>query len=166
MLSAEQNDLITRTAPGTAAGNLMRRYWQPAALAEELSGPRPVKRVRLLGEDLVLFRDPSGRYGLLHRHCAHRGADLAFARCEDDGLRCPFHGWLYDASGGDKTHLETRAEVSAFSLETLRGDQPRLSRNSCRLCGTSERFCRPDLRPEFRVFRGILRQIHTIPFPR
>jgi hypothetical protein len=76
------------------------------------------------------------------------------------------HARLYDALGGDKTHLQTRAEVSAFSLETLRGDQPRLSRNSCRLCGTSERFCRPDLRPEFRVFRGILRQIHTILFPR
>ncbi len=99
MLTAEKNRLITETGPGTPCGALMRRYWQPAALAEELDIPRAVKRVRLLGEDLVLFRDPSGRYGLLHRHCAHRGADLAFARCEDGGLRCPFHGWLYDVSG-------------------------------------------------------------------
>jgi phthalate 4,5-dioxygenase len=99
MLTAEKNQLITQTGPGTPCGALMRRYWQPAALAEELDTSRPVKRVRLLGEDLVLFRDPSGRYGLLHRHCAHRGADLAFARCEDGGLRCPFHGWLYDVSG-------------------------------------------------------------------
>jgi len=99
MLTAERNERITRTGPGSPCGALMRRYWQPAALAEELDSLRPVKRVRLLGEDLVLFRDPTGRYGLLHRHCAHRGADLAFARCEDGGLRCPFHGWLYDASG-------------------------------------------------------------------
>jgi nitrite reductase/ring-hydroxylating ferredoxin subunit len=99
MLTAEQNRLITETGPGTPCGALMRRYWQPAALVEELATPRPVKRVRLLGEDLVLFRDPAGRYGLLHRHCAHRGADLSFGRCEDGGLRCPFHGWLYDAGG-------------------------------------------------------------------
>lgn len=99
MLTADQNLLITATGPGTPCGALMRRYWQPAALAEELAGPRPVKRVRLLGEDLVLFRDPDGRYGLLHRHCAHRGADLAFGRYEDGGLRCPFHGWLYDTNG-------------------------------------------------------------------
>jgi nitrite reductase/ring-hydroxylating ferredoxin subunit len=99
MLTAANNQRITETGPGTPCGDMMRRYWQPAALVEELDGPRPVKRVRLLGEELVLFREPSGRVGLLHRHCAHRGADLAFGRCEDGGLRCPFHGWLYDASG-------------------------------------------------------------------
>jgi nitrite reductase/ring-hydroxylating ferredoxin subunit len=99
MLSAALNERITRIGPGTACGDFMRRYWQPAALAEELDGPRPVRPVRLLGEDLVLFRDPEGRIGLLDRHCAHRGADLAFGRCEDGGLRCPFHGWLFDASG-------------------------------------------------------------------
>jgi phenylpropionate dioxygenase-like ring-hydroxylating dioxygenase large terminal subunit len=99
MLTAEKNALITQTGPGTPCGAFMRRYWQPAALVDELDGPRPVKAVRLLGEDLVLFRDPAGRYGLLDRHCAHRGADLAFGRCEDGGLRCPFHGWLFDAAG-------------------------------------------------------------------
>ena len=71
MMSAQENDLITRIGPGTPCGNLMRRYWQPAALVEELAGPRPVKAVRLLGESLVLFRDEQGRYGLLHRHCPH-----------------------------------------------------------------------------------------------
>ena len=116
MLTTAQNQLITQTGPGTPCGALMRRYWQPAALAEELDTPRPVKRVRLLGEDLVLFRDDDGRYGLLHRHCAHRGADLAFARCEDGGLRCPFHGWLYDATGAC---LEQPAEPagSTFHLK-------------------------------------------------
>ena len=71
----------------------------PAALTDELAGPRPVKRVRLFGEDLVLLRDEAGRYGLLDRRCAHRGADLAFTPTEDGGLRCPFHRWLYDLTG-------------------------------------------------------------------
>jgi phenylpropionate dioxygenase-like ring-hydroxylating dioxygenase large terminal subunit len=99
MISAERNALITQAGPGTKLGAFMRRYWQPAALVDELAGPRPVCRVRLLGEDLVLFRDEAGRYGLLDRHCAHRGADLAFGRREDGGLRCAFHGWLFDATG-------------------------------------------------------------------
>jgi len=69
-------------------------YWQPAALADELEGPRPVKAVRLLGEDLVLFRDAQGGYALIQRHCPHRSADLAYGRLEPGGLRCLFHGWL------------------------------------------------------------------------
>ncbi len=99
MLTAERNDLITRSGPGTPLGAFMRQYWQPAALVDEFDGARPVRPVRLLGEDLVLFRDEAGRYGLLERHCAHRGADLAYGRAEDGGLRCPFHGWLFDAAG-------------------------------------------------------------------
>ena len=99
MLSAEQNDLITRTGPGTAAGALLRRYWQPAALVDELAGNRPVKPVRLLGEDIVAFKDDKGRYGLIGRQCPHRGTDLAYGRLEDGGLRCAFHGWLFDVDG-------------------------------------------------------------------
>jgi phenylpropionate dioxygenase-like ring-hydroxylating dioxygenase large terminal subunit len=99
MLTAEHNALITQSGPGTPLGAFMRHYWQPAALVDEFDGPRPVRRVRLLGEDLVLFRDNAGRYGLLERHCAHRGADLSYGRAEDGGLRCPFHGWLFDAAG-------------------------------------------------------------------
>jgi len=87
MMSQEQNDLITRTGPKEPAGKLMRMYWQPAALVDELQGPRPVKAIKLLGENLVLFRDQQGRYGLIERHCAHRGADLAFGRLENGGLR-------------------------------------------------------------------------------
>ena len=128
MLTAAQNQLITQTGPATPCGALMRRYWQPAALVEELDAPRPVKRVRLLGEDLVLFRDPAGRYGLLHRHCTHRGADLAFARCEDGGLRCPFHGWLYDVSGAC---LEQPAEPtgSTFHLKVRQPSYPCIERS-------------------------------------
>jgi phthalate 4,5-dioxygenase len=107
MLNAEQNERLTRTGPGTPGGTLMRLYWQPAALTEELEGPRPVKAVRLLGEDFVVFKDESGRFGLLDRHCAHRRADLAFGRRESGGLRCVFHGWLFDVDG---KCLETPAE--------------------------------------------------------
>ena len=113
MLSQEQNDLITRTGPGTAAGALMRRYWQPAALIDELAGNRPVKPVKLLGENLVLFRDGNGRYGLIERGCPHRGTDLAYGRLENGGLRCAFHGWLFDVGG---RCLETPAEPDGSNL--------------------------------------------------
>ncbi len=99
MLAPEINELITSTGPGTPCGEVMRRYWQPAALSDELNGPRPVRPVTLLGERLVLFRDETGTPGLMHRHCPHRGADLCYGRLEDGGLRCPFHGWLFDTSG-------------------------------------------------------------------
>src|SRR5919109_747922 len=113
MISKEQNERMTRTGPATAAGKLMRMYWQPAALVEELAGPRPVKAVTLLGEKFVLFRDERGGYGLLDRHCPHRGADLAYGRLEDGGLRCSFHGWLFDSNG---QCLETPAEPEGSRL--------------------------------------------------
>ena len=113
MLSAEQNELMTRTGSGTGAGALMRRYWQPAALADELAGNRPIKPVQLLGENLVIFRDTQGRYGLIGRACPHRGTDLAFGRLEDGGLRCAFHGWLFDVHG---RCLDTPAEPEGSAL--------------------------------------------------
>ena len=87
MISQEQNDLMTRVGPGTPAGRLLRNYWQPVALVDELDIPRPVLARRLLGENFVLFKDEQGRYGMLDRHCPHRGADLAFGRHEDGGLQ-------------------------------------------------------------------------------
>ena len=99
MPTKEENDLITQTGPATPCGAFMRRYWQPVALAEELPPDgRPVP-VRLLGEDLVLFRDGSGKPGLLYRFCSHRGWDLSAGYPEDVGLRCIAHGWLYDREG-------------------------------------------------------------------
>ena len=105
-MKAEQNQLITRIGPGTPCGDLMRRYWQPVALVDEFNpaldpamGVRPVKAVRLLGQDFVLFKNTDGTFGLLDRDCPHRGADLSFGRNEGDGLRCPFHGWKFDAAG-------------------------------------------------------------------
>lgn len=115
MLSAAQNELVTRTGPGTGAGELMRRYWQPAGLTEELAGARPAKAVTLLGEELVLFRDDRGRPGLIGRKCPHRGADLCVGRLEDGGLRCPFHGWLFDVNG---KCLEQPAEPPGSNFHT------------------------------------------------
>jgi len=99
MISQEMNDRLTRVEDGTGAGTVLRLYWQPAALSEELMQARPVVPVRLLAEDLVLFRDNTGELGLIGRHCPHRGADLCFGRREDNGLRCPFHGWHFDRTG-------------------------------------------------------------------
>jgi phenylpropionate dioxygenase-like ring-hydroxylating dioxygenase large terminal subunit len=91
----------------------MRRYWQPAALVDEFASNRPIKPVRLLGENLVMFRDGFGRYGLIERGCPHRGTDLAYGRLEDGGLRCAFHGWLFDSAGAC---LETPAEPEGSNL--------------------------------------------------
>jgi nitrite reductase/ring-hydroxylating ferredoxin subunit len=109
MSTRAENDLMTRIGPGSAAGGLLREYWQPVALSEELDPARPVLGLRLMGEDLVLFRDEHGRLGLMERGCPHRGADLCFGRLEQGGLRCPFHGWLFDVTG---QCLEQPAEPS------------------------------------------------------
>ncbi|GAB2888267.1 Rieske 2Fe-2S domain-containing protein [Streptomyces mayteni] len=98
MLKQEDNDKITRSGAGTPLGALLRSYWQPAALVSEMPSERPVKAIRLLGEDLVLFRKPGG-WGLISRFCAHRGVDLSYGRLEDEGIRCLYHGWLYDGEG-------------------------------------------------------------------
>ncbi|MGH7874054.1 MAG: Rieske 2Fe-2S domain-containing protein [Candidatus Binatia bacterium] len=108
MLSQEDNELVTRTDTGTPMGQLIRRYWIPALLSEEIPAPDcPPARVKLLGEDLVAFRDSQGRIGLIGEHCAHRGTSLFFARNEECGLRCVYHGWKYDVEGNV---LETPAE--------------------------------------------------------
>src|SRR5436305_643606 len=100
MLSKEENDFVSRIGPGTPMGDLMRQYWLPAALSSELPSPDsdPV-RVLLLGEKLIAFRDTSGRVGLMPHNCPHRGASLFFGRNEENGLRCVYHGWKFDASG-------------------------------------------------------------------
>ena len=99
-LTQEQNDQLTRTNRGTLLGDLFRRYWIPALLAEEIAEPDcPPVRVKLLGEPLVAFRDTNGRIGLISEFCAHRGVSLWFGRNEECGLRCPYHGWKYDVNG-------------------------------------------------------------------
>jgi nitrite reductase/ring-hydroxylating ferredoxin subunit len=98
-LTKEQNDFLTLTGKGTPCGEFLRRYWQPVALSDELAQGGPPLPVRLLGEDLVAYRDTRGTLGLLGRRCSHRGADLAYAELEDDGIRCYYHGWLYNERG-------------------------------------------------------------------
>ncbi len=100
MLSAEDNELLTRTGAGTAMGTLFRRFWVPVLLAREVPEPDgPPVRITVMGERLVAFRDSSRRVGLVAANCSHRGADLFFGRNEACGLRCVYHGWKFDADG-------------------------------------------------------------------
>ena len=121
-MRAEQNERFTRIGPSTPCGEMLRHYWHPVALIDEFNPQldprmaiRPVKAVRLLGQDLVLFKNAQGQFGLLDRDCPHRGTDLAFGRNEGDGLRCPFHGWKFDITG---QCLETPAEPQGSVLCT------------------------------------------------
>jgi phthalate 4,5-dioxygenase oxygenase subunit len=111
MLSKPQSDLLTQTGPGTPCGKLLRSYWQPIAAAEEMPiGGAPLP-LTIMSEALVLFRDENGRLGLIQRHCPHRGTDLSYGRIEDGGLRCLYHGWLFDVNG---KCLEQPAERKPF----------------------------------------------------
>lgn len=97
-MTPEQNRLLTEVGPGTPMSALLRRYWHPIAGASELD-EKPVRPIRLFGEDLVLFKTLSGAYGLIRRRCMHRGADLSFGFVEQTGIRCVYHGWQYDTAG-------------------------------------------------------------------
>lgn len=116
MLTPEENIRLTETGPETAAGKVLRSYWQPVALTEELDGERPVKAVTLMNEQLVLFKAADGEYRLSGRFCPHRGVDLSYGRLEADGLRCPFHGWLFDGKGHC---LEQPAQPAGSNTHTL-----------------------------------------------
>src|SRR5207249_1824336 len=99
MLSKEDNELLCRVGPGTLMGDLMRQYWLPFLYSWEVEPDGPPLRVRLLGEDLVVFRDSAGKVGMLAANCPHRGASLFFGRNEEAGLRCVYHGWKFDVAG-------------------------------------------------------------------
>jgi 5,5'-dehydrodivanillate O-demethylase len=131
MLTKEENELLTRVGPGTPCGRLLRRYWHPVGVADELTDAQPKKRLRILGEDLILFRLPGdrARYGLLAEHCSHRATSLYYGNVEADGLRCAYHGWKYDAGGRcleqpfESKESNTKDEVRhpAYSVEELAG---------------------------------------------
>lgn len=159
-MQAQQNDRITRIGPGTPCGALMRRYWQPVALLDEFDpaldprmAERPVKAVRLLGQDLVLFRDATGAWGLLDRDCPHRGADLAFGRHESDGLRCPFHGWKFAPDG---RCLETPAEPAGSTLCTRvrQRSYPVLLQSGVLFAWLGPEGSTPPVLPAFDCFRA------------
>src|SRR5262245_44830720 len=99
MLAHADNELLTRTGAGTPMGEYFRRYWLPFALSRELEADGAPIRVKVMGEELVAFRDTAGRIGLIEPHCAHRGTSLFFGRNEECGLRCVHHGWKYDVDG-------------------------------------------------------------------
>ena len=128
MLTTEQNDRLTQVGPGTPMGDLLRRYWFPVATNQELA-QNPVKSVRLLGETFTVFKDLQGRLGLLTQRCAHRSVDLKHGIPEQDGLRCPYHGWMYASSGQcidqpaeDQQHrFKDRVKIPAYHVEELGG---------------------------------------------
>ena len=167
-MKAEQNELLTRIGPGTPCGALMRRYWQPVALVDEFDPAldprmalRPVKAVRALGQDLVLFRNAQGAWGLLDRDCPHRGADLSFGRNEGDGLRCPFHGWKFDVNGAC---LETPAEPAGSKLcERVRQrSYPVLEKSGILFAWLGEEGAAPPPFPDFDCFAAP--SSHTFAF--
>jgi 5,5'-dehydrodivanillate O-demethylase oxygenase subunit len=128
MLTAEEGERLTRVGPGTPMGNLLRRYWHPVATTTELAR-EAVLPVRLLGEDLALYRTEQGALGLVAERCAHRGASLAYGIPEEDGLRCPYHGWKYSATGAcleqpaeppDST-FHHRVHIPAYPVQELGG---------------------------------------------
>ncbi|MGH7836043.1 MAG: Rieske 2Fe-2S domain-containing protein, partial [Candidatus Binatia bacterium] len=129
MLSREENEFLTRVGPGTPAGELLRRYWHPVAVAGELTEEKPIKAVKILDEELVVFRDKTGRYGLVGEHCPHRSASLAFGRVDQEGIRCPYHGWKFDGAGKcldqpaepEGSTFKERTRHKAYSLEKLAG---------------------------------------------
>ncbi|MBF6571078.1 MAG: Rieske 2Fe-2S domain-containing protein [Candidatus Binataceae bacterium] len=99
MLTKEENDRLTRVGPGTPCGELLRRYWHPLCPAAELTPEKPKKRIKVMGEDLVVLRTASGRYACIEEHCPHRGASLYYGFVEGDAIRCCYHGWKYELGG-------------------------------------------------------------------
>jgi 5,5'-dehydrodivanillate O-demethylase len=117
VLTREENELLTRVGPGTPGGELLRRYWLPVSVAAELTPEQPTKFVRVLGENLVLFRDTQGRVGMLADGCSHRGASLCYGRVEERGISCAYHGWLYDTEGNI---LETPPERNDAIIRSVK----------------------------------------------
>src|ERR1700742_1727865 len=128
MLRREQNEPISRPGPGMPMGDLFRRYWTPALLAEELPGNDcPPVRVKLFSERLVAFRDSQGRYGLIDEFCAHRGVSLWFGRNEECGLRGPSHGWKFDFTG-QCIEVPSEPEESGFTKKIKLKSYPLVER--------------------------------------
>ena len=131
MLSQQMNDRYTRVGPGTPTGELMRRYWHPVAAVSQMR-QRWTKKVKLLGEDLILYKDRSGTFGLIEPHCAHRRMNLIYGIPEEHGLRCPYHGWLYDETGrcieqpyeeteDPNTRFKDKIRMTAYPVEQKAG---------------------------------------------
>src|SRR5689334_17135978 len=114
MITEELNRRLTQTEAGTPMGELLRRYWWPIAAVADLDAD-PVRPVRLLGEDLTLFRDLRGELGLIGDRCLHRGISLAYGIPQENGLRCAYHGWTYDTAGRT---VDTPFEPACLRMQT------------------------------------------------
>ena len=129
MLSQQDNERYTRVGKGTPMGELMRRYWHPIAGTSQMMGEDPTMAVRLLGEDLVLYRTPDNEFGLIEQRCAHRGVDLLYGIPEKEGIRCCYHGWLYDFNGQcleqpsepTGSTYKDKIQMTAYPVQELHG---------------------------------------------
>jgi 5,5'-dehydrodivanillate O-demethylase len=128
MLTKEQNEKLTQVGPGTPMGTLLRRYWYPIAASSELD-PSPTKKIKLLGEDLVLYRNKKGELGLIGERCPHRGVSLVYGIPEEEGLRCQYHGWCFDHKGNcteqpnepETSSFKDRIKTSGYPVQELGG---------------------------------------------
>ena len=129
MLSRADNELLCRVGPGTPMGDLMRQYWIPAFISSELEVDGWTRRVRLLGEDLIAYRDSLGRVGVIDENCPHRGSSMIFARNEEGGVRCAYHGWKYDCTGacidmpseGEQSSFKNKVRIKAYRTQERNG---------------------------------------------
>ena len=128
-MDAQTNERLTRVGPGTPGGELLRRFWQPLCPAGEITEENPKKRVRIMGEDLLVFRDAQGNLACVEEHCKHRGASLYYGYVEEGGIRCCYHGWLYDVKGQctetpfEPPHSKFKDEIKlkAYPVQSLGG---------------------------------------------
>ncbi len=189
MLSREENETITRVGPGTPAGTMLRRYWWPVGFTEHVKTKSSPVPARLLGEDFVLFRDGAGNLGMVDLHCSHRGTSLEFGRVEDAGIRCCYHGWLYDIKGrcleqpaepADST-FKDRIKHPAYQVQELGGfifayigpdPAPLLPRydlllveNGERVVGAGTEYCNWLQRAENSVDQTHLVALHAPEYP-
>ena len=189
MLTKEENDILTRVEPGTPGGELLRRYWWPVGFSEEIKAKDRPRRIQLLCEDMVLFRDGTGKLGVLHLNCTHRGASLEFGRVEDRGIRCCYHGWLYATDGRcleqpaepEASTFLDRVRQPAYRAEELGGlifaylgpePAPLLPRydllvleNGGRVVGGGEEHCNWLQRAENSVDQSHLIALHASAYP-
>jgi 5,5'-dehydrodivanillate O-demethylase len=189
MLSKEENEVLTRVGRDTPAGAMLRRYWWPIGFSEQVKEKGSPIRVRLLGEDFVLFRDGNRRLGLIELHCSHRGTSLEYGRVEERGIRCCYHGWLYDVSGhcleqpaepADST-FKDRIQHPAFNVQEIGGfifayigpnPAPLLPRydllleeNGERVIGAGTEYCNWLQRAENSVDQTHLVALHAPEYP-
>jgi len=189
MLSRDENDLLTRVGPGTPCGEMLRRYWWPIGFSELVAEKQSPTKVRLLSEDFVLFRNGAGHLGLLELHCSHRGTSLEFGRVEGQGIRCCYHGWLYDVAGRcleqpaepAESTFKDRIQHPAYKVQEIAGFifaylgpdpaplLPRydlfLEKNGERVIGAGTEYCNWLQRAENSVDQTHLVALHAPEYP-